>query len=397
MKILSFFLLSLVYLQSAFAIDEYPEWFLYPARFPELTVGLSYQGTPAVIDAERMYCVYNYCTVDGYLETVSGSDVSYLKNTDYYYYFDHDEYIAIKNNLFYVDGFCNSTLTEDVVVAFSTNPNYKLKSKTLKIRDISKPTWTNRSSWEDDEYYYGVGMFTASGNENDAWKTAEEQAFYNILTSISVKIYSLSMLTNSTLEDSYLNYIRLVLEFTVKNIQTMQRWIDVDNNYTYTLVRIKKADITEQEAENDTLDEEIKKENEEQQKNYNSNYEIDYQTNTVLDKVNNLRWSFSSDSPNDYFSFRMQNIGSFWRLPSLAELQHFFKALKVDKAKGYDFLSPLFEFPKNTFVLTFLSSTDTDTGSKKQCLSVRPSDLHTQISKLSKREAAYILVVRKEN
>jgi len=246
-KLFSTFLAVFLHL-SVSAINEYPAWFLYPENFPGVYTGFSYNGYPALADAEMMYCVYQEVTVDGYLETIEIENNKYYKNSNYYYIYPKELIDSIKGKLQYLDGFCNDVLTESYVSAFCLDTsNTRISKKRINISNHSAPFWIKSDSWKDDSYYYGVGMFTSRGNDNDAWKTSEEKAIFSILTSLSIKIFSVNRsevlnLNNNTYE-KHINYIRVNLEYKIHGIEVLERWPDLKNDYFYTLVRIKKNNI----------------------------------------------------------------------------------------------------------------------------------------------------------
>jgi hypothetical protein len=244
---LYFTFLSLIIPMFLYTIDEYPEWFLYPKLNSEIVIGFSYKKTPAIVDARRMHCVYKKNDVYGYLETMRLSGERYYVKSDYYYYFDHSCYEKTStDSLFLLDGFGVSVMSMDYVQAFSFNKQASVSKETAVIANIPSPNWINKDVWSEDDYFYGVGMFTSSGNKNDAWKTSEEKAIYNILTSNSIKIFSLKYLKykNSEIQkNTNINYNRIELNYHLTNIETLERWPHEDG-YFYTLVRIDQEDIT---------------------------------------------------------------------------------------------------------------------------------------------------------
>lgn len=243
MKIfITYILLNLNFLV-LFAQKEYPEWFLFPKLYQHLSIGFSYKGNSALKDAACMYCVYNECYVEGNIEFLE-SNTDYVKNTQYYYYYDSIDAEKIETSLFLIDGFCNNTFYEDFICAFSLKEDTAFSCPIININSVQIPSWINKLFWKDKKYYYGVGMFTSKGNDNDAWKTSEERAFYNILTSVSLNIYSENLIISEINTDiKMLNYIKIDLKYEVHNIETLERWPDIYNNYFYTLVRINKSDI----------------------------------------------------------------------------------------------------------------------------------------------------------
>jgi len=226
------------------AIEKYPKWFIYPRLFPKLITGFCIRDNMPVTDAEIMHCLYQKCYVTGYLETIETKHINYLKNSEYYYVYSKQCLENIKEKLHHVDGFCNDVLSNGYVSVFSIEADYKLTPKYISTKKLKKPDWLGKSIWEDDGFYYSVGMFTSIGNENDAWKTSEERAIFNILTSIAVEVFSLVRIEESSENISnYINYVRIDVDFELNNIETLERWPDIENQYYYTLVRIKKSNI----------------------------------------------------------------------------------------------------------------------------------------------------------
>jgi len=232
---------------SIFAIDNYPVWFIYPRLYPDVVIGFSYNGNSPDMDAEVMHCVYNGCEVRGFLETIQINDSRYLKNTKYYYVYPIEKLEKIRGCLNVLDGFCSNVFMEELITAYAEK-KIGIDTTLVNINEIKKPNWAEESTWESTKYYYGVGVFTSHGNENDAWKTSEEQAIYSILTAQAVTVYSVSrtdiLSVNESYQEESLNYLRFNVEFSIGNIQTLERWIDIENDCFYTLVRIPTENLT---------------------------------------------------------------------------------------------------------------------------------------------------------
>ena len=90
-------------------------------------------------------------------------------------------------------------------------------------------------------------MYTAIGLENDAWKTAEEQAIFTILTALAVNVYKIQITEKDTGiggETSSFDQISFIkLKFLLKNITVLERFPDRKNKLFYVLVRIPKNGI----------------------------------------------------------------------------------------------------------------------------------------------------------
>ena len=234
----------MVFIPAIHAID-YPAWFLYPRLYPRFIIGFSYKGNPPVTDAEVMYCVYKHCEVEGYIETISNNNLNFVKNTQYHYVYPFEDLKWIEGKLYRQDRFVLSVISNDYVEAFTTQQDVLFVKKAYSQDSIPAPSWITKTTWEDNEYYYGVGINTSRENPSESWKNSEEQAVYAILTSISMKFYSFSYLTaNENLKiEELTQYTRTDIKFTVASIQTQERFPDLKNEQNYTLVRIRKSNV----------------------------------------------------------------------------------------------------------------------------------------------------------
>ena len=71
------------------ATEIYPDWFLFPNKYPDLYIGYTYNGMPALYDAANMYYAFKECVVVGTLEMYEDeSSHELMKNSNYFYYFD---------------------------------------------------------------------------------------------------------------------------------------------------------------------------------------------------------------------------------------------------------------------------------------------------------------------
>ena len=105
-----------------------------------------------------------------------------------------------KDTLHPVSSIVSNVLTESYIGLFSlTPPDLKDAKSFINIKELDKPEWMEKDFWIEEDYYYSVGIFTSSGEKNDAWKTAEERAFFNLVTSVSVHVGSVAI--NTITED----------------------------------------------------------------------------------------------------------------------------------------------------------------------------------------------------
>ncbi len=224
--------------------QSYPDWFLYPSKYPTLIAGFSYNRTDPAVDAERMYCVYQECVVIGTFEVYNNEQQDlFLINSDYYYYFSDSTLRTVQGNLYCHDSFITSVARRDIVGAFSTDKAFELERKFLRIESLPTPEWTEKRYWTDGGYAYGVGFYTARGAKNDAWKTAEEKAYFQILTNTAVKMYSMRIAENATDGGKLETASVMKLKFSLRNIEVMERWHSLEKDMLYVLVRIRQDHI----------------------------------------------------------------------------------------------------------------------------------------------------------
>jgi hypothetical protein len=225
------------------ATNIYPEWFLFPQKYNNLIVGYSYNGMPAMVDAESMYCAFQECIVMGTLEVYENSSINdMLKNSDYFYYFSPQAVEKIRNRLYPVDQFDINIMTHDYISAFSIDSAVSCSAPRIKVENLNRPEWLEKTFSSDRDYYYGVGIYTALGNENDGWKTAEEQAIFTILTNLAVQVHRVNVVSDGSELKSgqaaieQISFIKV--KYLLQNIEVMERFPDRENKLYYVLLRI---------------------------------------------------------------------------------------------------------------------------------------------------------------
>lgn len=244
-----FFLFALLLVGSTLEVSVaqvYPEWFLYPSRYPNTVIGFTYNRSPAEIDAARMYCVYQECIASGnYIVYTNEQNDQFLIHSDYYYYFPDSLLQTVKDRLHPIDCFITSVARRDMACLFSLDSAISVPRKFIDIKTLPEPAWVQKRFWIEDGYLYGVGFYPSQGAKNDAWKTAEEQAMFAILTNTAVKFYSIRIDINSSVpsERLYETATALKLKFQLRNIEVLERWNSLKDEMFYVLVRIKQSDL----------------------------------------------------------------------------------------------------------------------------------------------------------
>ena len=226
----------------------YADWFIHQSHYPGLIVGYTYGSMTPQEDAENMYAAYQDCIVWGTLEIFNTDESNdLLKNSDYYYYFSPDSLARIKGRLKEVDRFQVNIFFNDYIAAFYLDDSVRISEKRLQTTEIPRPSWLERTFWQDGANYYGVGAYTTLGRENDGWKTAEEQGIFTILNALAVEIHNLNLLAKNGGEDyqqESTEQIKFInLKYHLKHISIVERFPDLDNKLYYVLVRIPKKDV----------------------------------------------------------------------------------------------------------------------------------------------------------
>ncbi len=226
-----------------FATNIYPDWFIHPGTYPQLITGYTYNGMSAQDDALNMYCAFKECIVVGTLEIFEENESDeLLKNSNYFYYFSPDSVEALEGKFYEADAFDVSTFTHDRIAAFSFDSTQTVSTLWMNAEEIERPSWVDKTFFRDQNFYYGVGMYTALGRENDGWKTAEEQAIFTILTALAVEVHHLKIdvRTGDAFTQSMDQISFLKIKYLLRNIQVLERYPDRQNKLYYVLVRIPR-------------------------------------------------------------------------------------------------------------------------------------------------------------
>ena len=227
-------------------LEAYPNWFLFPEKFPEYVSGFSYSGNKSEVDAERMYCVYNKVLANGTYYRYNDYDG---RVSDYFFDFDSRCLNKVHGNLHQISTFMMNTFTSSEVSLFSLKPIENFEQEIIRIESIKDFDWINNDFWKDKIYFYQVGFYSSKGNDSDAWKTAEEHAMFNLTVNFSSTVGSVSILSQNTdvnknvVEDLEKVVAIRIDDVIMQDIELLKRYPDNDNQMYYVLIRINKADI----------------------------------------------------------------------------------------------------------------------------------------------------------
>ena len=169
------------------------------------------------------------------------NDLDY-RDSEYFYDFSSKCLGEMDGRFVLTDDFVTNLILQEFIAIYSIDSLIQLASINIAVDTLKTPKWTEKTTWEDTQYYYGVGMYSSKMNENDAWKTAEERAIFEILNSISVEILNVKIFEKSE-SQSMEEVNALSVYYYIKSIEVRERWPDYTNKVFYTLVRIPKDKI----------------------------------------------------------------------------------------------------------------------------------------------------------
>jgi hypothetical protein len=224
----------------------FPNWFLSPGEYPDQIIGYTIGESSPMVDAVIMLCFYKEVIIEGSYYRYNDHDG---RISDYYWNYQPECVEEFSDSLYLLSSFVSNILTDSHIGIFALS-EFDIKDDRLfiNIEEIDRPEWIEEDFWIEDGYYYSVGMYTSRGEKNDAWKTAEERAFFNLVTSASVHVGAVSI--NTIMEDFeghiYEDYEKVIgykLHTKLSNSQVLERWPDMKKNLYYVLVRVHEDDI----------------------------------------------------------------------------------------------------------------------------------------------------------
>lgn len=235
----------IVFINILFGLDAYPYWFLHPNKFEEIIIGYSYNGSIPLSNAVQRYCVMNESILKGNIYYWQEEGKHEFK--DYFYYYSQGCKNTLADNLYELNSFTSSVLTGSRISIFSLDSNIVSDNDYINVSELKVPSYVieEKYFWEDNHYYYSVGMNHSKGNINEAWINAEENAIKELALTYCVRIgniyykYSDKSFENNITEEVTIQ--QLFHKF--KNIEVVQRFPVNKEHLFYVLIRINKNDI----------------------------------------------------------------------------------------------------------------------------------------------------------
>ena len=223
---------------------EYPEWFLFPAKYKDVISSFGSNDSIGKINAAKMFASLKKSIAKGklYLYQREQDDELY-RLSDYYYYYDSSLAKEIEKRLKLVDKYIPDVLGGDYLFAFATSDSIAEKFHKVAVEDMEKPEWLEESENEDAIYYYGVGFFTSGGKESAGWVASLDNAIFNLLKGASTKIAAIRELEKINFAEKYSEIIGYKLHAELKNIEILERYFDFKHQLLYTRIRLKKSNL----------------------------------------------------------------------------------------------------------------------------------------------------------
>jgi hypothetical protein len=247
-----------LFLGELYCQNSYPDWFLHPAKYPQYLIGYSTAGVlEAMDDAIWRYSLYG----EGYLI----GEASYFNDDDKWekdYLIEAQAPLIQRRQLREISCFQTSPYGggEQICIFSKSVPSSK-EIATFIDEDVSdiKPKWVKKGPFfSEKDNYYGVGKYVLKGNENDAWRTAEEAALIELASAVGIGIYESEIKrkishasSNIPMVEESVKILTYSFNHEFNDLKVLERWLDYTENdpnknvraYIYVLVRIKATNI----------------------------------------------------------------------------------------------------------------------------------------------------------
>jgi len=222
-------------------MKEYPRWFIFPGEYPGLITGLTNKGITSLEDAAITATAYKKCIVDGSLYFISKEDITFPhRASDYFYYYPEDEYLNLLKQLHPVDSLVTNVIKGESIAAFSTDSVSGRVKERVRAGDLRRPDWLGQPVMNRDGYYWSVGKYPSKGNENDAWRTAEEPAIFAALLTEDIEVNSSTTIDNTVHKaDEYKKVIEFKVKKILRDISVIERYPDAREKVHFVLLRLK--------------------------------------------------------------------------------------------------------------------------------------------------------------
>lgn len=222
--------------------QSYPRWFLYPSEFRcgHAVVGFanaSFYPDSAVAQAQRNgvenFVRQQRTNIQGGQLFWSTEAGTFWMGADFREDFDTNAVAVVSSRLKVLDKF----LAKDIVVVLlgdsSCSVDGPLRAK-LSPKSYSPP-WVE-SPPAGERFYYAVGLSPEYFYETSSWAEAERMARRNLARNVFTQVRSLQKMSREGQDIRHEE-----LSVTLRDIQVVARWRDVEKQIFYVLLRMQKT------------------------------------------------------------------------------------------------------------------------------------------------------------
>lgn len=222
---------------------EYPIWFLYPKDNKVLITGIESSTKSPLENAALFLTAYSKSYVNGDLYFFQSKD-GFKRQSEYFYEVSKLDYKKNLKKLIVYDCFINSLILNKKICAFVKSDTVNIEINYIDINRVTKPTWIDKNSYEENNYFYGIGEYTSTGDENEAWLTSEELAVFSLIEMYKIKLGTLIYYeTDSKGTSLYEESTKYKLRHSIKEIEILERYSDFEKKMFYVLCRIEKKNL----------------------------------------------------------------------------------------------------------------------------------------------------------
>jgi len=242
--------------EQVFGQKQYPDWFLHSQDYPELIIGFSFAGvTTAEEDALWRYSYQKKGYIHGTASYFNRKE-KWEKN----YITEALVPLLQPKQIKKIEAFSTSPYMggEEIAIykrALTDSSNYQ-KFHMENPSQIT-PNWVKKAPFYiQGDNLYGVGHYVLKGNENDAWRTAEEKALVALASAIGIGVEQDLIDTGYHLEQSQIqsgdktsNILTYEFNHEFSGASVLERWVDYDKQpqngftYVYVLMEIERNNI----------------------------------------------------------------------------------------------------------------------------------------------------------
>lgn len=222
--------------------QQYPKWFLNqlslgckktavgyanPSFFPDSSAARAFRNGCETYIKQRQTNVFGG---QAFWSTEIGT---FWMGSDFQEQFDTVAVAQAVNHLQALD----TLITQGFVAVLLSNLNCLLDTSLQERQSTSSlpsPSWLETLPY-DETYYYAIGVAPEYFYETSSWTEAERLARRNLARVVYIDVKALQKITGQGQEIRHEE-----ISVTLRDIQTVARWRDMENKIFYVLIRMPK-------------------------------------------------------------------------------------------------------------------------------------------------------------